>query len=112
MEFFLVVPLILLVLIAAVQVIGLARTRIEMQAAARDGVRVAATTPDPSKAVDAVMAALPPALRDRARVSVERPSRAGAPARVRVTVKHLIGKPFPADFGVEVTAQATMRTEK
>jgi len=111
-EFFLVVPLILLVLIAAVQVIGLARTRIELQAAARDGVRVAATTPDPSKAVDAVMAALPPGLRDRARVSVERPSRAGVPARVIVTVKYLIGKPFPADFGVEVTAQATMRTEK
>jgi len=111
-EFFLVVPLILLVLIAAVQVIGLARTRIELQAAARDGARVAATTPDPSKAVDAVMAALPPGIRDRARVSVERPSTAGKPARVRVTVTHLIGKPFPTDFGIDVTAEATMRTEK
>lgn len=112
MEFFLIVPLILLVLVAAMQVIGLARTRFDLQAAARDGVRVAATTPDPSKAVDAVRAALPPGLRDRARVSVERPSRAGVTASVRVTVKHLLGRPFPADLGFEVTARATMRTER
>ncbi len=112
MEFFLVVPLILLILVAAMQVIGVARTRIELQAAARDGVRVAATTPDPSKAVDAVLAAMPPGVRDRVRVSVQRPARAGVPARVTVTVKHLLGKPFPADFGVDVTAEATMRTER
>ena len=112
MEFFLVVPLVLLVLVGAMQVIGVARIRIELQAAARDGARVAATTPDPSKAVAAVMAALPPEVRDKARVSVERPSRAGVPARVKVTVKHLLGRPFPSDLGVQVTAEATMRTEK
>lgn len=112
MEFFIVVPLVLLVLVGAMQVIGVARTRIELQAAARDGVRVAATNPDPSKAVAAVMAALHPGVLDRARVSVERPSRAGVPARVKVTVKHLLGRPFPSDFGVQVTAEATMRTEK
>lgn len=111
-EFFLVVPLIVLVLVASLQVIGLARVRIELQGAVRDGARVAATTPDPAKAVEAVLLALPPAWRDHTRVSVERPSRVGVPARVTAKLKHHLGPPFPSGFGVSVRASASMRTER
>jgi hypothetical protein len=111
-EFFLVLPLVVLVLVASIQVMGIAHMRFELQAAARDGARVAATTPDPSRAVDAVMAALPPGTRERARISVERPDRVGVPARVTVRMRHLLGVPFPSGMGVDLTAAASMRTER
>jgi len=111
-EFFLVLPMVILVVVASIQLIGVARARIELQGAARDGARVAATTPDPARAVDAVLASLPPAMRQGARVSVERPSRAGAVATVSVSMRHPLGPPFPPSLGVELSARATMRTER
>ncbi len=111
-ELFLVLPVAILVLLASLQVIGVARTRIELQGAAREGARVAATTPDPARAVEAVLASLTPETRASARVSVERPSRVGAMARVSVSMRHILGAPFPGAVGVELSASATMRTEK
>jgi TadE-like protein len=111
-EFFLVVPMVVLVLVAGLQVAGLARARIELVGAARDGARVAATTPDPAKAVEAVLAALPGEVRERARVSVTRPSVVGRPARVVVSLRHLLGPPFPADAGVDLSASASMLVER
>jgi len=111
-EFFLVLPLVVLVAVASVQVLRIAEARLELQAAARDGARVAATTPDPSRAVASVMAALSPEHRDRVRISVERPDRVGVPARVTVRLRHLLGLPFPAGLGVDLTVTATMRTER
>ena len=111
-EFFLVVPLVILVLVGGLQVVSVARARIELLGAVRDGARVAATNPDPAKAVDAVQAALPPAVRDRVRISVSRPDVVGAPARVSATLRHLLGAPFPDDFGVDVSASATMLVER
>lgn len=112
MEFFLVIPLILIVLVGSLQVVGIARVRMELQAAAREGARVAATSPDPARAVTAVAAALPGGVRDRARISVERPSRVGVPAAVTVRFRHLLGPPFGANVGVNLTATASMRTER
>jgi len=111
-EFFLVIPMVILVLLASVQVVGLARARLELLGAVRDGVRVAATTPDPARAVEAVLSALPPRLRDRVRVSVERPSRVGVPARVRASYRYRFLPPLPAAAGVEVSASASMQTER
>lgn len=111
-ELFLVLPVAILILVASLQIIGVARVRIELQGAAREGARVAATTPDPSKAVDAVLASLSPETRSVARVSVERPSRAGATARVSVSMHHVLGPPFPDSIGVDLSASATMRTER
>ncbi len=111
-EFFLVLPLVLVVAVASVQLMRIAEARLELQAAARDGARVAATTPDPSRAVASVMAALSPEDRDRARISVERPNRVGVPARVTVRLRHLLGAPFPTRMGVDLTVTATMRTER
>ena len=111
-EFFLVIPIVILVLVASLQVVGIARARMELQAAVREGVRVAATTPDPSRAVAAVAGALPPGMRDHTRISVERPSRAGAEARVTAIFRHLLGVPFPSDVGFELRVTASMRTER
>jgi Flp pilus assembly protein TadG len=111
-ELFLVLPVAILVLVASLQLIGVARTRIELQGAAREGARVAATTPDPARAVEAVLASLTPETRASARVSVERPSRVGAMARVSVSMRHILGAPFPDSVGVDLSASAIMRTEK
>lgn len=111
-EFFLVVPLLVAVLAAGIQVISVARTRIELLGAVREGARVAATTPDPAKAVDAVRDALSPSDRDRVRVSVSRPSVVGRPARVSATLRHVLGLPFLNDLSVSVSASASMRVER
>lgn len=105
-------PIVILVVVASIQMVGVARAQIELQSAAREGARVAATTPDPARAVEAVLASLPPGMRDRARVSVERPSRVGAVASVSISIRHLLGRPFPVDLGVNLSARATMRTER
>lgn len=63
-EFFLVVPLVIVVLVGGLQVVSVARARIELLGAVRDGARVAATSPDPAKAVEAVQRALAPSVRD------------------------------------------------
>jgi Flp pilus assembly protein TadG len=111
-ELFLVLPVVILVVVASLQVVNVARARLELQMAARDGARVAATTPDPARAVEAVLAALPPGMRDGARVSVQRPSRVGAMATVTVSLRYLLGRPFPSDLGVDLSVRATMRTER
>lgn len=111
-EFFLVIPMLILVLVAGLQVVSLARARIELLGAVREGARVAATTPDPALAVKAVQEALAPAVRDRVRVSVSRPAVVGAPARVTARLRHLLGPPFPGDTAVEVSASATMLVER
>lgn len=112
METLLVLPILILVVVASLQVIGVARARLELQSAARDGARIAATTPDPSRAVEAVLASLSTEMRARARVSVQRPSRVGVPAVVTVSIRHAIGAPFPTGMSVVLTARASMRTER
>lgn len=111
-EFFLVIPLLLIVLAAGVTVISMSRTRIELLGAVREGARVAATTPDPAKAVEAVRSAMPPEDRDRVRISVSRPGVVGRPARVTATMRHVFAVPWLADFGVDLTATASMVVER
>lgn len=112
MEFFLIVPLVILVLVAGIQTVRVTLTQVELIGAARDGARVAATTPDPSRAVDAVLAALPPEVRPRVRVSVTRPSVVGQMARVEVRLRHLFAPPFPDGAGVDLRARASMLVER
>lgn len=111
-EFFLIVPLLVVVLAAGIQVISVARTRIELLGAVREGARVAATTPDPARAVEAVRAALAPTDRDRVRISVSRPAVVGRPAVVTARYRHLLPVPFLDDLGVDVSASASMLVER
>ena len=112
MEFFLVIPMVLFVLVAGIEVVSIARARIELVGAVREGARVAATTPDPAKAVHAVESALAPAMRPRVRISVSRPSTVGRPARVVATLRHTLGTPLLHDVGVDLSASATMLVER
>ncbi|MCO6502768.1 MAG: pilus assembly protein [Acidimicrobiales bacterium] len=112
MELFLVIPVVVLVLVGGLQLVGVARSRLELAGAARDGARVAATSPDPRRAVEAALAALPPEIRPRARVTVTRPSLPGRQARVVVTVRHQLGTPFPPGVGFDLSAAAAMTVER
>lgn len=111
-EFFLVLPMVILVLIGGLQVVYLAKSRIELVGAVREGVRVAATSPDPARAVEAVHSALDPAVRDKVRISVSRPGIVGKPARVSAHLRHTFGAPFPQGFGVDISAAAVMLVER
>lgn len=111
-EFFLLIPLLVLILAAGLSVVSVARARVELLGAVRDGVRVAATTPDPAKAVAAVQEAMAPEMRNRVRVSVSRPSVVGRPARVMARMSHPLGPPFPSGLTVEVSAAASMLVER
>ncbi len=111
-EFFLLVPMLVMILAAGISVVSVARARVELLGAVRDGARVAATTPDPAKAVAAVQEAMAPEMRSRIRVSVSRPSVVGRPARVTARMVHPLGPPFPSGFSVEVVASASMLVER
>jgi Flp pilus assembly protein TadG len=111
-EFFLVLPMVILVLVAGLQVVGVAKARIELIGAVREGARVAATSPDPARAVDAVHAALPLDVRDRVRISVSRPSVVGKQARVSATFRYELLIPLSSGLGVDISAFAVMLVER
>lgn len=111
-EFFLTLPLVLVILLAGIQVIAAAQVRVELQGAVREGVRVAATTPDPAQAVSSVMAALDPEMAQRARISVTRPSVAGTTASVTAHVRHTVHLIMLPDISFDISARAAMRTER
>jgi len=109
-EFALVLPVVLLVLLAVTQVAVVARTQLELANAAREGVRRAATAPDPAEAVDAVRRALDPKIAARVRVQVRRPHVVGRPAEVTVILPvRLVGL---AGMKVRLRSSAVMRVER
>lgn len=111
-EFVLVLPLIVLVLVACLEVAALARARVVVVAAAREGARVAATHPDPADAVVAVRAALGDPMGGAARVAVTRPHVVGRPATVEVMVRQHLMAPFLDALAVTLSGRATMRVER
>jgi len=110
-EFALVLPLILLLVLGMVEVAVVARTQLEVVNAAREGAREAAASPDPAAAVAAVRATLGD-LGSSARVSVRRPDVVGRQATVRVTLPHRVAAPLLGGFSVELSATASMRVER
>ena len=110
-EFALIFPLIIVVLVGVIEVAIAGRAQIEVVAAAREGARQAASDPDPAHAVEAVRASLGPA-GDRAQVSVVRPQVVGAPAEVVVRLQHAVAEALFGGFTVDLRATATMRVER
>lgn len=110
-ELALLVPLILLLLVVIIEVAVIARLQIEVVGAAREGARVAATSPDPAMALAAVRGALGDRGAD-ARVAVKRPHVVGQPAEVSVSIEHRIGLPLLGDLAVPLAATAVMRVER
>lgn len=111
-EFAIVVPLVLVVLLASVELVSVARLQLEVTHAAREGARQAATDIDPATAVDAVRASLPPNLAADARVSVSRPHRVGGSAEVTVRLPYRFLSALFGGLAVELSARAVMRVER
>lgn len=111
-EFVLVLPVVVLVLLAVVEVTVVARTQYELVHAAREGARTAATVADPSRAVQAVHAALDPEVAGRVRVMVERPGPVGSSAVVTVLLPHRLGARLLGGLEVELRAKSVMRVER
>ena len=110
-EFALVVPLVLALVLGLVEIAVVARTQMEVVNAAREGAREAAASPDPSDAVRAVRASLGD-VGASARVSVRRPDVVGRLAEVRVSLPHWVAAPFFGGVRVTITAKAVMRVER
>lgn len=111
-EFALVIPIVLLVLVALVEVAVVARTQIELLGAARQGARVAATNPDPAVAVEAVHGALGDGLAGRVIVTVDRPAVVGREAVVRLSMTHNLAAAWFGGLPVDLFARSVMRVER
>lgn len=110
-EFALVVPLVLALILCLVEVALVARTQLEVVNAAREGARQAAASPDPADAVAAARNALG-GHGPSARVSVRRPDVVGSLAEVRVMVPYRVAAPLFGGVSVEITARSAMRVER
>ncbi len=110
MEFALVLPVILLTIVLIVEVAAVSHTQLVVTSAAREGVRIAATTPDTRMAVDGVRTALGERA-DDARITIHRPDVVGRPAEVVVSIRHVVGAML-GGVGVEVRGRASMRVER
>ena len=111
-EFALVLPVVILVLLAVVELTAVARTQLELVHAAREGARTAATVTDPARAVEAVRQALDPEVAARVRVSVSRPAAVGAAAEVGVVLPHRVAAFLLGGLPVELRARSVMRVER
>lgn len=107
----LVLPLVLLVILALVEVALVARTQIELVNAAREGAREAAVSPDPGRAVEVTRQALGD-LGGRARIGVERAHVVGGRARVTIAVRHRMAVALFGGIALELRAASTMRVER
>ncbi len=110
-EFALVVPLVLALILGLVEVALVARTQMEVVNAAREGAREAAASPDPADAVRVARAALGD-IGSAARVSVRRPDVVGRLAEVRVVLPYRVAALLFGGVSVDVTARAVMRVER
>lgn len=110
-EFVLVVPLILVLILGLVEVALVARGQLMVVNAAREGAREAAASPDPAAAVKAARLALGEA-GSSAAVSVRRPHVVGQPARVRVVLRYRVASPILGGIPIDLTASAAMRVER
>ena len=107
-EFALLVPIILLLIVAMAEIAVIGRAQLEVINSAREGARVAAVNPEPADAVEVVHELVG----DQARVAVTRPQVVGEPAVVRVSVHHDV---LPFIFGgaaIDLSATASMRVER
>ncbi len=111
-EFAIVLPLVLLILVAVVEVAVVSRVQLQLVQAAREGARAAATSPDPADAVGAARQALGGDLGRRVRVAVRRPERVGGIALVRLSLSHRVAAPLFGGYSVELAARAAMRVER
>lgn len=110
-EVALILPLILALLLAVAEITIVARNQLELVNGAREGARVAAVSPEPADAVEAVQEVLGELAAD-ARISVTRPHVVGESAVVAIALRHRLAPFFFGGAGVELHARAAMRVER
>lgn len=111
-EFALVLPILLLVLVAVVEVAVVGRLQLELAGAARQGARVAATNPDPAQAVAAVHRTLGDGLESNVIVTVERPAIVGRQATVELELRYQVLPVFFGGVPLRLSARSVMRVER
>ena len=111
-EFVLVLPAVLLVALALVEIAVVARIQLDLMHASRVAAREAAASPDPSRAVDAAVLALGQPLADHARVSITRPAVVGRQAEVEVSLRYRAFEALLGGIPVELRARSVMRVER
>ena len=107
----LVIPIILVVLLAVAELFMIAVTRLEMEAAAREGARVAASHPDPARAAAAVKSSLPVGVAEKVRVEVTGAQVVGHPVTVVVSMRYRPVTPFLDRLVVLFRSRAVMQRE-
>ena len=112
LELAVTIPTLILVLLAMLEVVVVARVQLELVAAAREGARVAATVVDPAAAVRATQQAVGPNLSDRIIVDVTRPTIPGRQAIVQVSVRHQLVTPLLRWLSIDLSGRAVMRVER
>ncbi len=110
-EFMLLIPVILLVIVAIIETAGVAQLHVRAAHAAREGARAAATVSDLDLVRDTTSRALGPHAAS-ARITVERTWVVGGPAIVRVEVPHRFLARILGGFEVLIRGEATMRVER
>ena len=110
MEFALVLPMVLLALLLIVEVAAVSHTQLVVTSAAREGARIAATTPDTRVAADGVRAALGERA-NTAHITIHRPDVVGEPAEVVVSIRHVVAA-LLGGIDVNVRGRASMRVER
>lgn len=112
LELAVTIPTLILVLLALLEVVVVARVQLELVAAAREGARVAATVVDPAAAVRATQQAVGPNLSERIVVEVTRPTVPGRQATVQVSLRHQLVTPLLRWLSVDLSGRAAMRVER
>lgn len=107
-----VIPVILVVLMAVIEITSLVATQLELVTAAREAARVAATVPDPSQAATAAREVLGPPLASAVKITVSRPAVVGKPAVVVISFAKPLVTPLLDGIKVPLTARAVMRVEQ
>jgi Flp pilus assembly protein TadG len=115
-EFALVLPLLLIITLALVQVGLLVKDQLVVQEAARAAAREAAVSTDDDSARQAAIAAAGSLDPDRLEVSIEREGGAGTPVTVTVHYRAPIAVPavgwlFPPEVDLDGTAVMRQETE-
>ena len=111
-EFALVLPVIVMLVMVVVQVGMIVQTQLMLTNAAREGARAAAVAIESSEAVSAALAVLPERVAGGARVTVERQIQVGG--RAKVTVEYpvtLFGK-LGGGVPLMLRSSAEMRVER
>lgn len=113
-EFALTLPILLLVIVAALQVVAVGRAQLQLANAARAAAREAAVDADDSSIAARVAEALPGIDAAAVVTRISRGAGRGDPVDVRLTYRMPLVAPVPAwllPIAVELHADASMRQE-